>query len=166
MDHGVTKSRAWLSNFTFTFHFLALGREMATHSSVLSWSVPGTGEHGGLPSTGSHRVGHDWSDLAAAVLKFIETKSRMVIARGWGRGHGKLLTDGYRLLAGKIKTFRKWKVVKVVQQYECTSCHQTVLLKLVKMANFMLRAFYHNKKKFPLISGRLDWNSGPRSPDP
>ena len=64
--HGVTKSRAWLSGFTFTFHFHALEKEMAAHSSVLAWRIPGTGEPGGLPSMESHRVGHDWSDLAAA----------------------------------------------------------------------------------------------------
>ena len=55
-----------LSDFTFTFHFHALEREMATHSSVLAWRIPGMGEPGSLPSMGSHRVGHDWSDLAAA----------------------------------------------------------------------------------------------------
>ena len=55
-----------LSDFTFTFHFHALKKEMATHSSVLAWRIPGMGEPGGLPSVGSHRVGHDWSDLAAA----------------------------------------------------------------------------------------------------
>ena len=64
--HGVAKSRTWLSDFTFTFHFHALERAMATHSSVLAWRIPGTGEPGGLQSMGSHRVGHDWSDLAAA----------------------------------------------------------------------------------------------------
>ena len=64
--HGVTQSRTWLSDFTFTFHFHALEQEMATHSSVLAWRIPGTGEPGGLQSMGSHRVGHDWSDLAAA----------------------------------------------------------------------------------------------------
>ena len=57
--HGVTKSRTRLSDFTLTFHFHALEKEMATHSSVLAWRVPGTGEPGGLPSMGSHRVGHD-----------------------------------------------------------------------------------------------------------
>ena len=57
--HGVTKSRARLSDFTFTFHFHALEKEMATHSSVLTWRIPGTGEPGGLPSMGLHRVGHD-----------------------------------------------------------------------------------------------------------
>ena len=56
---GVAKSRTQLSDFTFTFHFHALEKEMATHSSVLAWRIPGTGEPGGLPSVGSHRVGHD-----------------------------------------------------------------------------------------------------------
>ena len=64
--HGVPESRTRLSDFTFTFHFHALEKEMATHSSVLAWRIPGTGEPGGLPSKGSHRVGHDCSDLAAA----------------------------------------------------------------------------------------------------
>ena len=64
--HGVAKSWTWLSDFTFTFHFHALEKEMATHSNVLAWRIPGTGEPGGLPSMGSNRVGHDWSDLAAA----------------------------------------------------------------------------------------------------
>ena len=57
--HGVTKSWIQLSVFTFTFHFHALEKEMATHSSVLAWRVSGTGEPLGLPSVGSHRVGHD-----------------------------------------------------------------------------------------------------------
>ena len=56
----------WLSDFTFTFHFPVLEKEMATHSSVLAWRIPGTGEPGGLRSLGSHRVGHNWSNLAAA----------------------------------------------------------------------------------------------------
>ena len=57
--HGVAKSPTRLSDFTFTFHFYALEKEMATHSSILAWRIPGTGEPGGLPSMGSHRVGHD-----------------------------------------------------------------------------------------------------------
>ena len=64
--HGVAKSWTGLSNFTFTFHFHALEKEMATHSSVLAWGIPGTGEPGGLLSMGSLGVGHDCSDLAAA----------------------------------------------------------------------------------------------------
>ena len=66
--HGVAKSQTRLSDFSLTFHFQALEKEMATHSSVLAWRIPGTGKPGGLPSVGSHRVGHDWSDLAAAAL--------------------------------------------------------------------------------------------------
>ena len=57
--HGVAEGWTRLSYFTFTFHFHALEKEMATHSSVLAWRIPGTGEPGGLPSMGSHRVGHD-----------------------------------------------------------------------------------------------------------
>ena len=57
--HGATKGRAQLSDFTFTFHFPAWEKAMATHSSVLSWRIPGTGEPGKLLSMGSHRVGHD-----------------------------------------------------------------------------------------------------------
>ena len=57
--HDVAKSWTLLSDFTFTFHFHALEKEMATHSSVLAWRIPGKGEPGGLPSMGSHRVGHN-----------------------------------------------------------------------------------------------------------
>ena len=57
--HGIAKNQTRLSDFTFTFHFHALEKEMATHSSVLAWRILGTGEPGGLPSLGSQRVGHD-----------------------------------------------------------------------------------------------------------
>ena len=57
--HGITKSQTRLSDFTLTFHFHALEKEMATHSSVLAWRIPWAEEHGGLPFMGSHRVGHD-----------------------------------------------------------------------------------------------------------
>ena len=75
--HGVAEGQTRLSEFTFTFHFHALEKEMATHSSVLAWRIPGMGEPGGLLSLGLHRVGHDWSDLAVAVAKlspFLKTK--------------------------------------------------------------------------------------------
>ena len=68
--HGVTKSRTRLNDFTFTFHFHALEKEMATQSSVLAWRILGTVEPGGLLSMGSHRVRQDWSDLAAAAAGF------------------------------------------------------------------------------------------------
>ena len=64
--HGVAEGRTRLSDFTFTFHFHVLEKEMATHSSVPAWRIPGTGEPGGPLSMGLHRVRHDWSDLAAA----------------------------------------------------------------------------------------------------
>ena len=101
--HGVARSRTWLSNFTFTFHFHALEKEMAPHSSVLAWRIPGTGEPGGLPSMGSHRVGHHWSDLAAGpqngytILHFHQqymsdtfsphVASYMVVSIFWNFGH-------------------------------------------------------------------------------
>ena len=69
---GSAKSQTRLSDFTFTFHFHALDKEMATYSSVLAWRIPLTGEPGGLPSMGSHRVGHDWSELAAAAAVFLD----------------------------------------------------------------------------------------------
>ena len=62
--HGVAKSQTRLSSFTFTFHLHALEKDMATHSSVLAWRIPGTGEPAGLPSMGSHSVWHDWSDAS------------------------------------------------------------------------------------------------------
>ena len=84
---GVSKSRTWLSNFTFTFHFHALEKEMATHSSVLAWRIPGTGKPGGLPSMGLHRVGHDWSDLAAAAAECeLECRVRIKGGRGYTCG--------------------------------------------------------------------------------
>ena len=64
--HEVAKSRTQLNDFSFTFHLHALEKEMATHSSVLAWRIPGREKPGRRPSMGSHRVGHDWSDLAAA----------------------------------------------------------------------------------------------------
>ena len=62
---SVAKSRTRLGDFTFTFHFNALKKAMAIHSSTLAWRIPWTQESGGLPSTGSHRVRHDWNDLAS-----------------------------------------------------------------------------------------------------
>ena len=67
--HGVVKSRTWLRDFPFTFHLHALEKEMSTHSSILAWRIPGTEEPGGLPSMGSHRIRHDWSNLAVSGIK-------------------------------------------------------------------------------------------------
>ena len=75
--HEVAKSRTWLSNFTRTFHFHAL-KEMATHSSVLAWRIPGTEEPGRRPSMGSQRVRHDWSNLAAAAELYIQMTFKLL----------------------------------------------------------------------------------------
>ena len=80
--HGVARSWTRLSDFTFTFHFHTLEKDMATHSSVLAWRIPGMGEPGELSSMGSHRVGHDWSDLAAAVAVDGRSTWNSVIWRG------------------------------------------------------------------------------------
>ena len=72
--HGVAEGWTRLSDLTFTFHFHALEKEMATHTSVLAWRIQGTGEPGGLLSMGSHRVGHDWSDLAATAAAYLHFK--------------------------------------------------------------------------------------------
>ena len=77
--HGIARSQTRLSNFTFTFHFHALEKEMATHSSVLAWRIPGTGEPGGLPSMGSHRVRHHWCDLAAAAAALLQSLSWKIL---------------------------------------------------------------------------------------
>ena len=89
--HGVAKSRNRLSYFPITFHFHALEKVMAPHSSVLAWRIPATGEPGGLPSMGSHRVRHDWSDLAAARKEksFLSSSGWKIIKKEW-----QLLYDG------------------------------------------------------------------------
>ena len=78
--HGIAKSRARLSDFTFTFHIHALEKEMATHCSVLAWRLPGTEEPSGLLSMGSHRVRHNWSNLAAAAA-CLNPPCRFVLAK-------------------------------------------------------------------------------------
>ena len=100
--HGVAKSRTRLSDFTFTFHFHALEKEMATHSSVPAWRIPGTGEPGGLPSQGSHRVRHDWSDLAApfSLFSFFSTLTQCPQNSSFLwimslSGHGRCITAGF-----------------------------------------------------------------------
>ena len=95
--HGVAKSQARLSDFTFTFHFHALEKEMATQSSVLVWRIPGTGEPGRLPSLGSHRVGHDWSDLAAAAAP-VHGQCLVSACSGWWATCSALYEMLHRLL--------------------------------------------------------------------
>ena len=80
-------SRTWLSDFTFTFRFHALEKEMATHSSVFAWRIPGMGEPGGLLSMGLHRVRHNWSDLAAAAAIRGEWKSWLEVQHSENDDH-------------------------------------------------------------------------------
>ena len=89
-------SRTWLSNFTFTFHFHALEKEMATHSSVIAWRIPGMGEPGGLLSVGSHRVRHDWGDLVAAAAAVL--LCRMLPLEKLGGVHWHLCTISYNFV--------------------------------------------------------------------
>ena len=109
--HGVAKSRTRLSDFTFTFHFHALEKEMATHSSVLAWRIPGMGEPGGLPSMGSHRVGHDWSDLAAAAAWFFKNHRKRYYEFGEGvsqKGVVSILKWEFRNKWQRIQTSMKF----------------------------------------------------------
>ena len=108
--HGVAKSRTRLSDFTFTFHFHALEKEMATHSSVLAWRIPGTGEPGGLLSMGSHRVRHVWSDLAAEAADFGNT------------GVGNLEGEDFASLKFLPQLLNTYSKVTVVQKYDKTEC--------------------------------------------
>ena len=113
-----------LGDFIFTFHSHALEKEMATHSSVLAWRIPGTGEPGGLLSMGSHRVGHDWSDLAAAALvaQNIMKLSAMQETWVWSLGCKDPLEKGmathYSILAWRIPRDRgaSWATVMGLQR--------------------------------------------------
>ena len=98
--HGVVKCRTRLGDFTFTFHFHALEKEMATHSSVLAWRIPGMGEPGGLPSMGSHRVRHDWA-TSLSLFTFMHWRRKWQptpVLPGESQGRGSLV--GCRLWGG------------------------------------------------------------------
>ena len=115
--HGVARSRIRLSNFAFTFRFRALEKEVAAHSRVLSWRTPGTGEPGGLLSMGSHRVGHDWGDLAAAAAAGQDEKKREGGIILWTRvtwrrhkGENSIMTQKNNIIAQKNKKWMKKEV--------------------------------------------------------
>ena len=97
--HGVAKRRTRLSDFPFAFHFHALEKEMTAHSSVLAWRIPGMGEPGGLLSMGSHRVRHDWGDLAAAAAFIFHS------------------TDTYQLLLCQVHMHEQGRVLSPVDLY-------------------------------------------------
>ena len=99
-----------LSDFTFTFHFLALEKEMATHSTVLAWRIPGMREPGGLPSLGSHRVGHDWRDSAAVAFFIVQlshtfmTTGNIIALTRW-TFVGKVMSLLFNMLSRLLVTF-------------------------------------------------------------
>ena len=129
--HGVAESRTWLSDFTFTFHSYALEKEMATHSSVLALRIPGIGEPGGLPSMGSHRVGHDWRDLAAAAAgrgssmsasrcmkQVIFVISSLVLqCKAWGREWWERLRILDLVLLGPVEAMALYSYVQELPVY-------------------------------------------------
>ena len=104
--HGVARSQTWLNDFTFTFHFCALEKGMTTHSKILAWKIPWTGEPGGLLSMGLHRVRHDWSDLAAAAAAaaFVCGRSQHDIVKQFStnlkKKKKKILREKHSLKAG------------------------------------------------------------------
>ena len=125
---GSQKSRTQLNDFTFTFHFHALEKEMATQSSVVAWRIPGMGEPGGLLSVGSHRVRYDWSDLAAAAafsfwltslciigcsfIQLTKSNSKFVLFNGWVIFHCiHILHLLYPFVSGHIGCFHVLAIV-------------------------------------------------------
>ena len=132
--HGVAKSRTRLSDFTFTFHFHALEKEMATHSSVLAWRIPGAGEPGGLPSLGSHRVGHDCSASAAAAAAAKQDQMFRSVA------------------CVCVCTYRSWDI-------KCTSFQEDDKTALVDVQKFFLfhylpiiRIIFFKKRTLPFVT--------------
>ena len=111
--HGAAKSRTWLSDFTFTFHFHALEKEMTTHSSVLAWRIPGTAESGGLLSVGLHRVGHDWSDLEAAA----DAEQGIIFL--WASVFSSAKWGYLKNLVHRIRGISRWVVAKSLQRAQC-----------------------------------------------
>ena len=117
-------------HFHFSFH--ALEKEMATHSSILAWKIPGTGEPGGLPSMGSHRVRHDWSDLAAAAAMFLCNTLKGVCInwrRKWeptpvflpGKSHGWRSLAGYSPWDHKESDMTEWLTLCNILKHVCIS---------------------------------------------
>ena len=126
--HGVAKSRTRLSDFTFIFNYHALEKEMATHSSVLAWRIPGTGEPAGLPSMGSHRVGHDWSDLAAAAAAAKQQMSMFFTLKDFPCFHrtktlSTFISISEHLLPIFCMTLASWQVLFLFCIIECHTLH-------------------------------------------
>ena len=137
--HGVAKSWTWQSGFTFTFHFHALEKEMATHFSVLAWRVPGTGESGGLPSMGSYRIEHDWSDLAAAAAHTHQVIESISVVLRWGIER----SQRDELLERMTEMFIILTVVLVSQLCTYTKICQVTHLKCLNKAYFKKNSLFY-----------------------
>ena len=123
--HGVAKGWTWLSDVTFTLPFHALEKERAPHSSVLAWRIPGMGEPGGLPSMGSHRVRHDWSDLAAAAAAAAWTLD------AGGGGFGSICQEQHRALKSQFLNYKTANIILSIwqQHHNCPKwCWNTLYL--------------------------------------
>ena len=129
--HGVAKSWTRLSNFTFTFHFPALEKEMATHCSVLAWRIPGTGEPGGLPSMGSHRVRHDWRDLPVAAADISGTR------KWWNN----------RVMSGSPRNWNQGRESRR-ELYLCCCCFSLFLLRELCVSFICYSFCIHNFSKW------------------
>ena len=112
--HGVTQSWTELSDFTFTFHFHALEKEMAIHSSILAWRMPGMGEPCGLTSMGSQRVGHDWGDLVAAVAAELSASEYQYFLKT--RSSFKIFTEGQSQAWKPFRVLWAWVSTAVCSQ--------------------------------------------------
>ena len=146
------------SDFNFTFHFHALEKEMATHSSVLAWRIPGTGEPGGLPSMGSHRVGHDWSDLAASL--------KNSSLHGYCLKVGKEQDNGRRsrLTAGNSKSLQENThqqihiIIIIIITITIMDCHKQNKFKQTLQVNVFIIIYPKKiKKKYQKKSASHGW---------
>jgi len=165
---GSRRVRHLLSDFTFTFHFHALEKEMATHSSVLAWRIPGTAEPGGLPSVGSHRVGHGWSDLAVAAVisvrkAIIKISTNNKCWRECG-AKGTLLHCWWECKSIQLL----WKTHKQSTLWKCCAGWNTVNWKQDCREKYqqpqICRWYHSNGRKWrdtkePLEGQRGEWNS-------
>ena len=136
--------RARLSDFTFTFHFHAMEKEMATHSSVLAWRIPGTAEPGGLPSMESHRVRHDWSNVAAAAASWpyslLEGSLLARVLWVWTRSHRYSIIHksftALRILCGEA-VISSQNVIRRSKASDISSVNTQLSIRGLNLVNFI-----------------------------
>ena len=158
--HGVAKSRIRLSDFTFTFHFQALEKEMATHSSILAWRIPGMGAPGGLPSMRSHRVRHDWSELTAAAAGLTHDLNLVLLF------HSRLFSQTLHLLPRKTNQIPKNPSFVKGKSYLCFYKKQSyknmkrhkLRWSCIKHFHFFFLGERSNMETFLAISFSNAWN--------